>query len=188
MAYDESWDFSDVEEVGVDAAEYKPTSQFPPPPPMGRYEVKGVPDRFILGNKGGGNVFVKSAQVEILDDEFKGRKASAFISAFPRSYGDPGSDMDDFLRAGGVYPKGSKFTVQEIGEGVNNTWESTRKVEIGWDGYCRTCGKTTLRNKGTEKYPGFADPETGDVFPAKACPECGSTVAARAYVRKWFVI
>lgn len=196
MGYDASWDdnFGDgTEEVGTSQEEYVPSSSIPAPPPMGKYDVRGVPDKFVLGNKGG--VYIKGATVEIVGGEHDGRKADAFISGFKKPWRETGTDLDDFLAGGGLKPaNGKKFTVQEIGAGVEATWTNIRKAYINHEGFCKSCGKTVAsgangykkENKDGFRVIGFADKD-GKIQPAVRCPICGEVVRARAKVARWYV-
>lgn len=183
MVYDENWDDSlNDEEIGVEPEDYKAPTQYRLPPPRGKYVVEGVEGRFTLGNKGGAP-YVKKAAVQIVEGDHKGTYIDAFISGRERRFGDPGTDMDDFLRGGGLKPEnGRKFTQREVGEGVTATWQNRRTILSGLNGYCKACGTRFYDKHFVVTDNDGKKAET----PVIEC-ECGATITARPYVRRWFV-
>lgn len=194
--YEPDWD-----ELGIDPNEaggtssdaYVPTSQFPPPPPIGNYTFAGVEGTQKWGNSGG-KLYVRGT-FTVVGGEFDGKKVDAFISSRPTPYRTNGTDLDDFLKASGIAPKdGKQYTNSEISDIVKSTWGKPRKGYLTWEGYCSNCKATVARGKKDAKNAnaktgikavGF---QVGDALsPIVSCPKCGTAVQAKGKIQKWYV-
>lgn len=195
---EQNWDDLGIdlnEEVGTSSEAYVPSSQYPPPPPIGTYTFRGVGDDYTWGRSTDGALYLRG-KVELVssDAEVDGRRADIFISSRVSPFRQDGTDLDDFVRGCGDKPSnGSRFTVKEIVDIVAVTWQQQRKGYLTWEGYCKECRKTIARGKtGAKKEDkfgfkalGFAG-EDGSLNPNVVCPLCGEIVTARGKIQKFY--
>jgi hypothetical protein len=195
MSYEELWDELGIdpdEEVGILSSEYVPSSKFPPPPPIGNYDYRGEEGGFQWGRDKDKNLYLKNLKLVIVGGEHDGKKFDGFISNRKFAYRPEGTDMEDFLRAGGAVPAGKRFTNLEIVQAVEATFTKIRQGYMTWEGYCKNCGKTVARGKkqATKEYQGFKMAgflKGENLSPIVECPICQAMVQARLKLQRTYV-
>ena len=193
MPYDPSWDKFLDEEIGTPQEEYQPSTQFAPPIPTGRYIVAGMKDKWNLGRSDkDGRAYISKALFYVAEGDHIGAVVQGFISDRPKPWRNTGTDMDDFLRAGGLKPEGDRFTAQEVAVGVDATWESHRKVQVDTEFYCKACNITFARGrkgyttKSGDVVQSILD-EKGNERSVITCPHCGAEVMGRNFISRIYV-
>jgi len=180
-----NWD-----ETGIDgeqlsettSADYKSPSEFPPPPPMGKYTFQGVgePDTALTKNN---NTLYLRGQVKVVGGEYDGRTAFIFVPNWGKPWRkDSGTMLEDFVRGTGALPaNGQAFTLKELEETAKFVWAQVHKGYFSYEGYCKNCGKTVARGAKDAKkeYDGFTAVGFVDGATSVACPICGDTVEAK---------
>ena len=177
------------EEVGVSEDAYIPSSEFPPPPPIGNYLFKGIDGGIQWGRDKNKQLYLRG-NFEVADGPLVRRRADAFISLMIPPFRSA-SVMDDFLRAAGETPNnGSRFTNVEVTEKVQASWSKLRKGKLDWEGYCPECRQTVARGiNGAKKEnaKGFKAVGFGKKHIIQ-CPICGEPVQARGRIVQWYSI
>jgi|WetSurMetagenome_2_1015567.scaffolds.fasta_scaffold318395_1 hypothetical protein len=193
---DVNWDELGIDpnaEVGMDSSAYVPTSQFPPPPPIGNYDYAGITEGYTFGRDTAGNLYVRGNAM-IVGGEYDNRRVSLFVSNRAAAYRPDGTDMEDFVRSAGIIPaNGKRFTALELVNAIKETWTKVRRGYLTWEGYCSDCKKTIARGKTGAKKPdkegfqviGF---QRGDsLIGSVVCPKCGKIVQAQGRIQKFYV-
>jgi len=176
-------------DVGVDTEHYVDPSDFPPPPPEGKYTfIQGKPT-FEATNEG--YLSASMDQVIELPEEYKGgRIGFDRISNKPfERQGVKVNMMTDHLRALGVTERCTTHveyaTAIEAAEGKPFT------AQVGWEGYCGHKGtefevakgdyKNAFTIKGEKNFPPNGN---GGHLSTIVCPKCGQEVQARAKITR----
>jgi hypothetical protein len=173
-------------EVGPSSQEYEPSTSTPKPPLPGKYKFRGVQlEKLTWGVDKNKNLYCRG-NFQISSGESEGRYVDGFISSRKNMFRE-GNDLQDLMFAtnpGVKSADGLHFTTQETAGNVISGWGNEFSGQLGWEGYCKECGKTTIRGKKTKvgkngvTYTGF-DNEEGDLLYVKPCPECSAPVSAR---------
>jgi hypothetical protein len=170
-------------EVGAAFDEYeKPSNDFRPVDP-GEYSLIRNGDTEMEWHASDkGNVYA-NLKFLVQGGDFNGRTIFDTISTYVGKF-RKASSVQDFLAAcgyDGEPENGSRFTVQEIIDAVNQTF-GPFTAYVDWQGYCPNCDKTAVKSS---KF--FPRDEDGKLLHTTECPECGGKVVARARVKRFIV-
>jgi hypothetical protein len=179
----------------TDQSTYEPTVQGMAPPDIGNYDVQGLEGTLEWGRSKKGSLYARGTFL-IVGGEFDGRRVDGFLGTVKPAYRKEGTDMDDFLHSAETYvppANGHQYTLKEMGELVQLTWQDIRKVYVDREAYCKDCGKVVARGKKGAKKPnkeGFQMPGfevDGVIKQSIACPLCGKVLVGRGKIAKWYV-
>lgn len=172
-------------EVGVAFDEYeKPSNAFRPPDPDEYTLIRNAEKDLEWNPSKDGDIYT-SARFIIQGGDFNGRSVFDILSTWVGKY-RKASTVQDFLAAcgyDGEPANGSRFTVQEIIEAVEQTF-GPFNAYVDWQGYCPHCDETVIRSS---KF--FPRDDNGVLLHVVDCPKCGAkkAVTARARIKRFVV-
>jgi hypothetical protein len=170
-------------EVGASFDEYeKPDNTFIPPPP-GVYSFLRSTEKPLEWKPTKNNDIWSPVRFIIQGGDFANRNVFDSLSTFVGKF-RKASSVQDFLAAceyDGAPSNGSRFTAQEIMDAVDQTF-GPFDAYADWQGYCKDCGKVTIKNG--KSFPKDAE---GNPVHQAACPVCGAPLAATLRVKRYIV-